>query len=389
MINYGKQSISSEDIKSVTDVLKSDFLTQGPCVPIFEELFTQEVNAAYSTAVSSATAALHLACLALGLKEGDQVWTSPNSFVASANCALYCGASVDFVDISPLTFNIDVNLLAIKLDQASKKNALPKIIIPVHFAGLSADMQSIKELSKKYGFRIIEDASHATGGSYKENKVGSCQYSDIAVFSFHPVKIITSGEGGMLCTNNKKLDQKIKLLRSHGITKDANEMLDKNSTNLPWYYEQHCLGFNFRLTDIQAALGISQLSRVQDFIHQRAMIASIYQKELEDLPLQLQQQSDDIYSAWHLFVVRVKSLNLNTREHLYRHLKENGIYCQIHYIPIPSQPYYKSMGFDIESFPNTKQYYQECISLPIYPDLNHDDLNFVIKNIKNFFAKNQ
>jgi UDP-4-amino-4,6-dideoxy-N-acetyl-beta-L-altrosamine transaminase len=388
MINYGKQSISREDIKSVTDVLKSDFLTQGPCVPKFEELFTQQVNSAYSTAVSSATAALHLACLALGLKEGDQVWTSPNSFVASANCALYCGASVDFVDISPLTFNIDINLLAIKLDEASKKDALPKIIIPVHFAGLSADMQSIKELSKKYGFRIIEDASHATGGSYKENQVGSCQYSDIAVFSFHPVKIITSGEGGMLCTNNKKLDQKIKLLRSHGITKDANEILDRNSADLPWYYEQHCLGFNYRLTDIQAALGISQLLRVQDFIQQRAMIASLYQKELEDLPLQFQQQSDDIYSAWHLFVVRVKSLNVNTREHLYRHLKENGIYCQIHYIPIPSQPYYQSMGFDIESFPNTKQYYQECISLPIYPDLNHDDLNFVIKNIKNFFDKN-
>ncbi|MDB9838074.1 UDP-4-amino-4,6-dideoxy-N-acetyl-beta-L-altrosamine transaminase [Gammaproteobacteria bacterium] len=388
MINYGKQSISSEDIKSVTDVLKSDFLTQGPCVPKFEELFTQEVNAAYSTAVSSATAALHLACLALGLKEGDQVWTSPNSFVASANCALYCGASVDFVDISPLTFNIDVNLLAIKLDEASKRNALPKIIIPVHFAGLSADMQRIKDLSNKYGFSIIEDASHATGGSYKEYKVGSCQFSDIAVFSFHPVKIITSGEGGMLCTNNKKLDQKIKLLRSHGITKDANEMLDKNSADLPWYYEQNCLGFNYRLTDIQAALGISQLSRVQDFIHQRATIASIYQKELADLPLQLQQQSDDIYSAWHLFVVRVKSSKSNAREHLYRHLKENGIYCQIHYIPIPSQPYYQSLGFDIENFPNTKQYYQECISLPVYPDLNHDDLNFVIKNIKNFFDKN-
>lgn len=383
MISYGKQSIDQKDIDNVVKVLGADFLTQGPLVPKFERLFSEYVTSQYSVAVSSATAALHISCLALDLKKGDILWTSPNSFVASSNCALYCDAEVDFVDINPRTFNIDVDILTHKLKKAKEVDRLPKILIPVHFAGSSCDMERIKELSYEYGFKIIEDASHATGGQYLNYKVGSCHYSDICVFSFHPVKIITTGEGGMITTNDKNIYKKLNLLRSHGITKDTNEFRSEIDSSSSWFYEQHLLGFNYRLTDIQAALGISQLSKIDEFVELRKKIATKYKQELEHLPIQFQQ--DNQSSAWHLFVIRVKDTGNINRLNLFTFLKENKIFCQIHYIPIPMHPLYQSLGFKMDDFENSKKYYDECISLPIYPSLSSEDHNLVIKKIKEFF----
>ena len=355
----------------------------------FETKFSEYVGCKNSVAVSSATSALHLAMMSINLGSNDIVWTSPNSFVASSNCALYCGAKVEFIDIDPHTFNIDIELLESKLKIAKEKNTLPKALIPVHFAGLSCDMRSIKKLSDTYGFKIIEDAAHATGATYDNNKVGSCQYSDIAVFSFHPVKIITTAEGGMISTNDEKIAKKAKLLRSHGITKSIDDFMDKTSGEIPWYYEQVELGYNYRMTDIQAALGISQLDKINLFVEKRKAIANQYIEQLSSYPLDFQLQNDESESSWHLFVARIKSTGDSNRVALFNHLKSLEINCQVHYIPIPLQPYYRSIGYDPVDYPNSMDYYDECISFPIYPSLSDDQFNLIISSIKGFFSNNE
>ena len=330
MINYGKHSINQSDIDSVVDVLKSDFITQGPKVVEFENDLKKYCNAKYAKVVSNATAALHIAYLAIGIKKGDIVWTSPNTFVSTANAALYCGAEIDFVDIDPKTYNISVEALHKKLLNARLENRLPKLVVPVHFAGQSCEMKDIWKLAKEFNFKIIEDASHALGGEYLDNKVGGCQYSDMAVFSFHPVKMITTGEGGAILTNDKKLDKALSLLRTHGITKDADMFL--NNSHGDWYYEQQALGFNYRLSDIQAALGISQLRRIDSFVAKRRKIADYYFNNLDEELLPYQHP--DTSSSWHLFVIQTKN-----RKKLYNHLKNNGVQTQVHYIPVYSQPF--------------------------------------------------
>lgn len=383
MIPYGRQDINQADIQAVIDVLHSDFLTQGPAVPAFEAAVQLHCNAAYAIAVNSATSALHLACLALGVGQGDIVWTSPVTFVASANCALYCGAKVDFVDIHPLTWNMDVEALAVKLAQAERSGQLPKVLIPVHFGGLPCDMAAIHVLSKQYGFRVIEDASHAIGARYKHQPVGACEYSDITVFSFHPVKIITTAEGGMVTTNNEQLASAMRLLRSHGITRDKEEM--QGSSHGPWYYQQIALGFNYRMTDMQAALGLSQMQRLSAFIARRHEIAAKYQEALADLPVQSQLQSADGFSAYHLYVIRlqldkVKLSHLN----VFNAMRDAGILVNLHYIPVYLQPYYKAMGFKPGYCPEAERYYAEAISLPMYAgmtDAQHDTVLAVLNEI--------
>ncbi len=367
MIPYGKQDINQNDIDSVLKVLKSDFLTQGPQVPIFERKISSYCCSDFAIAVNSATSALHLACLALNLGKGDILWTSPNSFVASANCALYCGANVDFVDIDTDTYNMSVEILEEKLKQAKINNTLPKIIIPVHFAGQSCNMKKIFKLSKEYGFSIIEDASHSIGGKYLDAKIGSCQYSDITVFSFHPVKIITTAEGGILTTNNKKLADKMKLLRSHGISRDR-KLMTKSSEG-GWYYKQIDLGFNYRMTELQAALGISQMRRLDDFVLARHKLRRQYDNLFENLKIKIPFQSPDSYSALHLYPIQLID-NLKSRTKVYNELRANGIGVNVHYIPIYNQPFYQSMGFDKTLFPNTENYYKNAISIPLYYGLN-------------------
>jgi len=367
VIPYGRQSINQKDIDAVVDVLKSDFLTQGPKVYEFEQNLANYCNAKYVTAVSNGTAALHLAYLAIGIKEGDIVWTVPNTFVATANSALHCGAIVDFVDIDSKTYNISIDSLKNKLFFAKKKNKLPKLVVPVHFAGQSCEMKEIWSLSKEYGFRVIEDASHSLGGEYKGNKIGCCQYSDMAVFSFHPVKMITTGEGGVVTTNSSSLNKRILLLRSHGITKNKSDF--KNIDAGSWYYEQHELGFNYRLTDIQAALGISQLSRLDNFVKKRQIIAKKYCEELKNVILPYQRH--DTKSSWHLFVIKVKD-----RDKIYEHLKKKGVMSQVHYIPVNIQPFYNAKDLVV---PNSASYYEQCLSLPIFPDLKISDQNKVIE----------
>lgn len=364
MISYGKQSINQDDIDAVTNVLKSDFLTQGPKVVEFENDLAKYCKATYVKVVNSATAALHLAYLAIGLKPGDIVWTTANTFVATANAALYCGASVDFVDIDLRTYNLSIKSLKEKLIQAKKDNKLPKLIVPVHFAGQSCEMKAIWELSKEYGFKVVEDASHALGGEYLNKKVGSCEYSDMAVFSFHPVKMITTGEGGAITTNNKQLDEKIELLRSHGITKDAIKFDNKSDGD--WYYEQQALGFNYRLTDIQSALGISQLKRLDNFVTKRRKIAKQYCDQLDDdiLPY----QHPDTNSSWHLFVIQIKN-----RKEIYQNLKKQGVMAQVHYIPVNHQPFHSA-----KILKNNNFFYQHCLSLPIYNDLDEEEMSKII-----------
>ena len=332
-IPYGKQNINQEDIDHVVSVLKSDFITQGPAIKKFEQDIENYTGAKYSSAVNSATSALHISCLALGVKQGDIVWTSPNSFVASSNSALYCGAKVDFIDIDPKTYNICPLILAEKLQRAKKLNILPKVIIAVHFAGQSCDMQEIKNLSEKYNFKIIEDASHAVGGSYQNNKIGYCKFSDITVFSFHPVKIITTGEGGIALTNNKEIYKKLLLFRSHGITRDKEQLINQDG---PWFYEQQELGFNYRMTDIQAALGSSQLKRVDKFIKKRHQIAERYNQALKNLPINIPYQAIEQISAFHLYVITLRDEKHRTE--LFNYLRKNGILVNIHYIPIHTQP---------------------------------------------------
>lgn len=377
MIPYGRQTISEHDIQSVIDVLRSDFITQGTVVPKFEQAVAGHVKAKYGVAVNSGTSALHIACLALGLKKDDCLWTSPNTFVASANCALYCGAKVDFVDIDPQTFNMSVSALAFKLEEAEKKATLPKIVIPVHFAGLSCDMEAIAQLSEQYGFHIIEDASHAIGGKYQGDYIGNCQYSDISIFSFHPVKIITTAEGGMAVTNQANLAEKMRMLRSHGITRDADKMTHEADGS--WYYQQVDLGFNYRMTELQAALGLSQLQRLTEFIERRHQIASQYQTLLEAMPVTVQQQSKNCFSAMHLFVIRLQLNIINSsKKHVVERLREMGIGVNVHYIPVHLQPFYQHMGFQKGDFPEAEKYYSEAISIPLFFKLDDREINYIV-----------
>lgn len=377
MISYGRQSISEEDIAAVVAVLRSDYLTQGPVVAQFEAAVCEYTGAAHAVAVNSGTAALHVACRALGLGPGDVLWTTPVTFVASANCALYCGAEIDFVDIDPQTYTMSVPALAEKLARAQLNGRLPKIVVPVHMCGLSCDMEAIATLSEQYGFAIIEDACHAIGGRYQDITIGSCRYADITVFSFHPVKTITTGEGGMAMTNNRELAEKMRLLRSHGITRDEQHMT--NQPEGPWYYEQIELGYNYRMTDFQAALGMSQLSRLDDFIARRNAIAQRYDAELAGLALAPQARTTQGYSAFHLYVVQLDLKRLNkTRLDVVSDLQHNGILTNVHYIPVHLQPWYRRLGFQPGDFPQAEHYYQAALSLPIYPDLLPEQQDWVV-----------
>ena len=396
MIPYGRQDITQVDIDAVVDVLRSDFLTQGPTVPRFEEAVSHYCGVRHGVAVNSATSALHIACLALDLGPGDWLWTSPNTFVASANCALNCGANVDFVDIDPLTYNMSVEDLQVKLEQAEKQGLLPKIVMPVHFAGQPCNMPAIYALSKQYGFKIIEDASHAIGASYTdvidnnaisvvaENSktitkqfnqinIGSCTHSDITVFSFHPVKIITTGEGGMAMSNDAELANRMRRLREHGITKDEAGM-DPRPENEIWNYQQIELGFNYRMTDIHAGLGISQIQRLDEFVSLRHEIADRYHSELSSLPITIPFQALGMYSSFHLYPIRVNhSESCRSQRQIYDALRRNGVAANLHYIPVHRQPYYENLGFKSGNFPEAELFHREVISLPIYTTLSISD----------------
>jgi len=381
MIPYGKQDIDQADIDSVVNVLQSDFLTQGPQVPLFEKTVSEYCGSEYGVAVNSATSALHLACLALELGSNDYLWTSSNTFVASSNCGLYCGAQVDFVDIDPLTYNLSVKELEKKLIQAKKNKKLPKIVISVHFAGQSCEMRKIHSLSKKYGFRIIEDASHAIGGKYLGKPIGGCQYSDITVFSFHPVKIITTAEGGLATTNNKELSERMQLLRSHGVTRDFKLMTKE--TEGDWYYQQVDLGFNYRMTELQAALGVSQMKRLDEFIAIRHLRQNRYDELLKDLPIVTPYQSLDSYSALHLYPIQIKTNKVNrTRKEIFEALRKNDIGVNVHYIPVHTQPYYESMGFKKGDFPNAESYYENTFSIPLFSGLTNYMQDKIVKALK-------
>lgn len=380
-IPYGRQEIDDSDINAVVEVLKSDFLTQGPAIGRFENAVANYCGTKHAYAVSNATAALHILCVALDLGPGDTLWTSPNTFVASANCALYCGARVDFVDIDPRTYNMSVEALEKKLALAKQNGTLPKIVVPVHFAGQSCDMEAIAKLAKAFDFKVVEDASHAVGGEYKSKRVGSCQYSDAAVFSFHPVKILTTGEGGMILTNNSELGQKIARLRTHGITRDPKFM--SKDPDGPWYYEQIELGFNARMTDIQAALGESQFRRIEDFLTRRRALVKKYDEALSHLPVQLPTQVSDTKSAHHLYVIRLQLDKISkTHRQVFETLQSLGIMVNLHYIPVHLQPYYQQLGFRPGQYPEAEQYYREAISLPLYAGLGKEDLERVIQALE-------
>lgn len=380
-IPYGRQDINEEDVQAVIDVLHSDFLTQGPAVPAFEQAVSQYCGANHALAMNSATSALHVACLALGVGKGDIVWTSPITFVASANCALYCGASVDFVDIDPHTYNMSAKKLRIKLEEAQQHNRLPKVVIPVHLCGQSCEMVQIHKLSKEFGFRVIEDASHAIGGRYQDQLIGNCRYSDITIFSFHPVKIITTGEGGMALTNDVELAEKMSLLRSHGITRNPSQMT--HEPDGAWYYQQVDLGFNYRMTDMQAALGVSQIQRLDGFVAKRHDLAKRYDKLLVGLPINLPWQHPDSYSGLHLYVIRLKLDKISsTHREVFDALRKQEIGVNLHYIPVHTQPYYSQFGFKQGDFQEAESYYSQAISLPIYPNLLKTDQDHVIETLK-------
>lgn len=376
-IPYGRQEVTQEDVDAVVTVLKSDFLTQGPMVPKFEAAVAEYCHADYAIAVNSATSALHIACLALGLGPGDWLWTSPITFVASANCALYCGAKIDFVDVDPKTYNLCPRALATKLEQAQKVGRLPQVVVPVHLCGQSCDMQAIHALAERFGFKVIEDASHAIGGRYQNEPIGNCRYSDITVFSFHPVKIITTAEGGMALTQDAALAAKLALLRSHGITRDPKLM--SHAADGPWYYQQIELGYNYRLTELQAALGISQMTRLDDYVARRHQIASRYDQLLATLPVTRPWQHPDSYSALHLYVIRLQLDNIQaTHRMVFEALRDQDICVNLHYIPVPNQPYFARMGFKPQQFAQAQSYYAEAISLPMYPTLTDEQQDQVV-----------
>ncbi|MGS0695605.1 UDP-4-amino-4,6-dideoxy-N-acetyl-beta-L-altrosamine transaminase [Shewanella sp. 0m-4] len=372
MIQYGKQHITQSDIDAVVQVLQSDFLTQGPQVPLFESRICQFTGAQYAIAVNSATSALHIACLALGVGDGDCVWTSPITFVASANCALYCGASVDFVDVEPATGNMDMVKLRLKLIQAEALGGLPKVVIPVHLAGHSCDMQTLASLAQEFDFKVIEDASHCIGASYLNRPLGSCQYSDITVFSFHPVKIITTAEGGAATTNDAALAKAMKLLRSHGVTRD--ELICEN-VDEPWYYEQQVLGFNYRMTELQAALGVSQFDKLEQLVACRNELADYYAKRLQLLSVDFVQPRHDSYSAWHLMIIKLPE-NI-ARKQVFNHLRKANIGTNVHYIPVHTQPYYSSLGFKRGDFPAAEAFYQGILTLPLHPLLDTTQVDYI------------
>lgn len=378
MIYYGKQFIDEQDINAVIEVLKSDFLTQGPVIEKFEKAVAEYCGVKYAVAVTNATSALHIACLAAGLDKDDILWTSPITFTASANCGRYCGADVDFVDIDDNSYDMSVIALKEKLEKSKIK---PKVVIPVHLAGQSCEMQKIYDLSKQYGFTVIEDASHAIGADYKDTKVGCCKYSDMTVFSFHPVKIITTGEGGMVLTNNEELYKKLTLYRSHCITRDENLMTKE--ADGPWYYQQIDLGFNYRMTELQAALGLSQLAKVDKFVARRRQLADRYNELLKDLPLKLPYQNPDTDSSWHLYIVRVDFNKVKkTKKQIFAEMKAKGVCLNLHYIPVHTQPYYKNLGFKHGDFPFSEKYYEEAFTLPLYYSLTDEQQDCVVSALK-------
>lgn len=381
MIPYGKHEITNEDIDAVTKALTSDFITQGEYTPQFEKLIADKVGASHSVAVNSATSALHLACRALGVSEKDTVWTSPITFVASANCALYCGAKVDFVDIDPKTYNLSVEALTDRLKVAERSNSLPKVVIVVHLTGQSCEMPEIYNLCKNYGIMVIEDASHAIGAKYRGQYVGSCLFSDVTIFSFHPVKIITTAEGGMAVTNNCSLANKMRQLRSHGITRNSDEMVGRSEGS--WYYQQIDLGYNYRITDIQAALGISQLKRLDHYVKKRNELAVYYDKILSDLPLILPFQNEFSYSARHLYVVKLPPNLKRIRDALFEQLLLDDIGVNVHYIPVHLHPYYKNLGFRKGDFPVAEDYYETAISIPLYSELTNAQQEYIAERLQN------
>ncbi len=381
-IKYGRQDVTESDIAAVVDVLKSDLLTQGPVVPLFEKAVCDFTNAKYAVAVNSATSALHIACMALDLGPGDILWTCPNTFVATSNAAIYCGAEVDFIDIDKDSYNISVSELKKRLEIAKKNDKLPKIVVPVHLSGQSCAMKEIKDLSNKYGFKIIEDASHAIGARYQNNNIGCCEYSDITVFSFHPVKIITTGEGGMALTNDPEISNRLQRHRSHGITANPHEMSDRPANEI-WNYQQIGLGYNYRMTDIAASLGLSQLSRLDEIVKKRHLIAQRYDQELSSLPLTIPFQHQDTYSSYHLYIIR---LNLDkitkTQPQIFKEMYENGIMVNLHYIPVYRQPFYEKMGFKKGYCPESESYHREALSIPMYPTLTTEEQGYVIKKFQ-------
>ncbi|HEY4319073.1 MAG TPA: UDP-4-amino-4,6-dideoxy-N-acetyl-beta-L-altrosamine transaminase [Herbaspirillum sp.] len=384
-IPYGRQHITEDDIDAVTAVLKSAYLTQGPAGPAFEQAVATHCGVAHAIAVTNATAALHIACLALEVGPGDLVWTTPITFVASANCALYCGADVDFVDIDPRTYNLDVTVLAAKLAAAASAGRLPKVVIAVHMCGQPCDMAGIGALAKQYGFKVIEDASHAIGGTYRGEPIGHCRYSDITIFSFHPVKIITTGEGGMAVTADDELAKRLRLLRSHGITRDKELMAHEPEG--PWVYHQIALGYNYRMTDIHAALGLSQMRHLNESVRKRHEIAQRYDHLLADLPVQLPWQHPDSYSGFHLYVIRLQ-LSKIRRSHreIFEAFWADRILVNLHYMPVYHQPYYQRFGFARENFPQAEQYYKETISLPMYPLYTEEQQDFVCGKLREYLS---
>ncbi len=374
MIPYGRQDIQQSDIDAVVEVLTSDFLTQGPQVPAFESAIIGKTGAKHAIAVNSATSALHIACLALGLGPGDWLWTSPMTFAASSNCGLYCGAQVDFVDIDPDTFNLDPKALEAKLEQAEKDGRLPKVVVPVAMCGQSADLRAIRVLADRFGFGIVEDASHAIGAHYQSNPVGCGEYADISVFSFHPVKIVTTAEGGAAVTNDSSLAQKMQLLRSHGITRDTDLM--QGPSDGPWYYQQIDLGFNYRMTEMQAALGTSQMHRLEEYVSKRAEIASYYGDALSHLPLKLPKLAEGTASSWHLYVIQVE--DPTSRRDVFEALRAEGLGVNLHYIPVYRHPYYSALGYRPEDYPCAEDYYARAISIPLYPQMGDQSRSEVV-----------
>lgn len=382
MIPYGRQDISDADVEAVVKALQSDFLTQGPAVPCFEKIVAKAVGARFGVAASSATAALHIACLALELEPGDHLWTSPITFVASANVGLYCGATVDFVDIDPKTFNMCPDALAAKLARAEKSGTLPKIVIPVAMCGQSCDMRAIRKLSDQFGFRIVEDASHAIGAKYGGLPVGSGGLADITVFSFHPVKIITTGEGGLATTNDSELASRMAMFRSHGVTRDEQRMVGPSGG--PWYYEQVALGYNYRMTELQAALGTSQMARLDEFVAARRALAAAYDVALADLPLRLPGQHADTASSWHLYVVQVE--DSSCRRKLFEQLRSEGIGVNVHYIPVHTQPHYRALGFAPGDFPMAEDYYSRAISIPLFASMTEAQQDEVVDTLSKLLS---